>query len=126
MKELFKKIIVDFSERNITGILPREYAIPLKSEKIISLIGVRRSGKSSILFGLISQLREQIDNSKIVYINFEDDRLYPLTIKGLDILLEAYFELYPANRDQELVVKGRVIYIMPLYKFLLNLDSGHD
>lgn len=126
MKALFKKIIVDFSERNITGILPREYAIPLKSEKIISLIGVRRSGKSSILFGLINQLREQIDNNKIVYINFEDDRLYPLTLKDLDMLLEAYFELYPANRDQEIylfldevqVVDNWELYVRRIYDTL--------
>ena len=61
MKELFKRIITDFIEKEIKGIMPREYQIPLDSPKIISLIGVRRSGKSSILFDLINRLRASVD-----------------------------------------------------------------
>lgn len=41
MKELFKRIITDFIEKEIKGIVPRAYNIPLVSKKVISLIGVR-------------------------------------------------------------------------------------
>ncbi len=119
MKELFKRILTDFIEKEIKGIVSREYKIPLESKKIISLIGVRRSGKSSILFDLINQLRKEIARENILYLNFEDDRLYPLKIEHLDLVLESYFELYPHKRNEKIylfldevqVVEGWELYV---------------
>ncbi len=102
MKELFKRIITDFIERDIKGILSRDYGIPLDSKKIISLIGVRRSGKSSILFDIINRLRKKYPRENMIYLNFEDDRLYPLKLEHLDLILDAYFELYPHKREEKL------------------------
>lgn len=123
MKDIFKKLIVDFIERDIKNILPREYNIPLESKKIISLIGVRRSGKSSILFDMINRLREKSDRENIIYINFEDDRLYPLELRSLDLLLESYYELYPAKREEKVylfldevqVVDNWELYVRRVY-----------
>ena len=102
MKEVFKRLIVDFIERDIKGIVPRDYDIPLESKKIISLVGVRRSGKSSLLFDIINRLRQNISRENIIYINFEDDRLFPLKLQNLDDILEGYFELYPQNYSKKL------------------------
>ncbi len=101
MKETFKRLITNFQERSFSAISPREYTIPMKSKKIVSLIGVRRSGKTYILFSLIENLRKEIDTSNIVYINFEDDRLFPIGLKDLDGLLEGYYELYPHKREEK-------------------------
>ena len=123
MKEQFKRLITDFIESSNKDILSRDIPIPLNSKKIISLVGVRRSGKSSILFDIINKLRDNITKENIIYINFEDDRLYPLTLKDLDDLLEAYFELYPNKRDEKIylfldevqVVDNWEIYIRRIY-----------
>ncbi len=101
MKEVFKKLIVDFQERKFGRIVLREYDVPLDTKKIVSLIGVRRSGKTYVLFSLIEKLRQSGDGKNIVYINFEDDRLYPIGLKDLDGLLAGYYELYPQKRDEK-------------------------
>ena len=101
MKEVFKKLIIDFQERKFERIVLREYDVPLDTKKIVSLIGVRRSGKTYVLFSLIEKLRQSGDGKNIVYINFEDDRLYPIGLKDLDGLLEGYYELYPQKRDEK-------------------------
>ena len=101
MKEVFKKLIIDFQERELGRIVPREYDVPIDTKKIVSLIGVRRSGKTYVLFSLIERLRKSGDGKNIVYINFEDDRLYPIGLKDLDGLLEGYYELYPHKRDEK-------------------------
>jgi len=101
MKETFKKLIVNFQERTFDKIVPRDYEIPTTTKKIVSLIGVRRSGKTYILFSLIEKLRQTIDPQNIIYINFEDDRLYPLTLEKLDDLMEGYYELYPKKREEK-------------------------
>jgi len=126
VKELFKKIITDFIEKEIKGVMSREYKIPLDSSKIISLIGVRRSGKSFILFDLINRLRVSVPRENIIYLNFEDDRLFPLKLGHLDLILEGYFELYPAKRDEKIylfldevqVVEGWELYIRRIYDTL--------
>jgi len=101
MKQLFKKIITDFQESKIKSTIPRDMEIPLESGKVVSLVGVRRSGKTSLLYQIIESLRERVDPATIVYVNFEDDRLFPLELAHLDVLMEAYFELYPHNQDRK-------------------------
>jgi predicted AAA+ superfamily ATPase len=123
MKDIFKRLITDFIEKEIVGIIPREYNIPLETNKIISLIGVRRSGKSSILFDMIQKLRKTIPRENIIYINFEDDRLYPLELQSLDLLLNSYFELYPHKKNEKIylfldevqVVQNWEIYVRRVY-----------
>jgi predicted AAA+ superfamily ATPase len=100
MKEAFKKVIIDSQEKKYDKIIPRDYNIPVHSNKIVSLIGVRRCGKTYILFDIIRQLLEKTDLHNIVYINFEDDRLYPIQLKDLDDIITGYYELYPEKRSE--------------------------
>lgn len=104
MREIFKRLIIDSQERVFEGIVKREYDIPLDSDKIVSLIGIRRCGKTTIMFELINTLRKDIAKERIFYINFEDDRLFPVTVKDLDDLIEGYYELYPHNRDKKVYI----------------------
>lgn len=58
------------------------------------LVGVRRSGKSYLLYGRIQQLLcegKQWDD--IVYINFEDERLLGMDVADLNAILEVHGEL---------------------------------
>lgn len=100
MKEVFKKLIVDFVEKEISDIIERDINIPLISKKIISIIGARRTGKTFLLYSLINKLRKDNPRDSIVYINFEDDRLFPISLKDLDLFVEAYYELYPKNKNR--------------------------
>ena len=101
MREIFKKLIVDFQERKEFNVIKRDYNIPLDTKKIVSLIGVRRCGKTYLMYQLINELKRDISIENIVYINFEDDRLYPLSVQDLDDLIEGYYELYPHKRDEK-------------------------
>ncbi|HQI97823.1 MAG TPA: ATP-binding protein, partial [Syntrophorhabdus sp.] len=100
-KDLFKRIIADSQDKNLAGVIDRNLEIPLDTGKIICLIGVRRSGKTHVLYSIISKLRKTVDPSNIVYINFEDDRLFPLELKDFNTLLDAYYELYPNKKNEK-------------------------
>lgn len=94
-KELLKTLIRDFHLRDIPALKPRLLDIPLHLNKVVTLTGVRRSGKSSILLQAIEQLRKTVPREQIVYLNFEDERL-DLATHELDLIVQAYRELYPA------------------------------
>ena len=91
-KEIFKILINEFQESPLPDVKERELKAPLNLKKIIAVFGPRRSGKSFYFYGLIKKLLDAgIDKERIVYMNFEDDRLLPLDASGLGGFTEAYF-----------------------------------
>ena len=61
---------------------------------------MRRSGKTYFLFQTIIKLLKEVAITRILYINFEDDRLYPITKKKLSDLIDHFYSLYPENHNQ--------------------------
>lgn len=97
MKEVLKTIIADFHQMELPDLVERDLKVPVDINKIISVIGPRRAGKTYYLLQLIKKLQsEGIDRSRILYINFEDERL-ELQKDQYDIILESYLELYPES-----------------------------
>jgi len=104
MKELFKTIIKDFHAHiPFKEVRKRELQIPLRSQKIISLTGPRRCGKTFYFYSLINKLMEEVPVDRIIYINFEDERM-DMDSRELHLILDAYYELYPGNYNQEIFV----------------------
>jgi len=97
-KDLLKTIIIDSQQRVIPEVWERTLKIPIDSGKIITLTGVRRSGKTYHLFNLMKRLKVNgVPNECILYFHFEDERLH-LSSKELDLILQTYQELYPAQK----------------------------
>jgi len=96
MKDLFKTIIKDFQSKPLKNFIKRDYTIPYNITKIITLIGPRRSGKTYLLYQVISEIIKKDTIENIVYINFEDERINP-DKSELNQIIEAYQELYPNN-----------------------------
>ncbi len=93
-KEVLKSIIVEFHSRNLPFVIDRKIDLPSNSNKIISVIGVRRSGKTYLLFKTMQNLiNSGVDKKRCIYINFEDERI-DLTKEDLNLIFQAYTELY--------------------------------
>jgi len=99
-KEQLKQIIRDFHLSENFDVKPRNLQPPLNTNKIITLIGVRRSGKTSIFYEMINKLSKSIDKTSILFLNFEDERL-ELKIDELDLILQSFLELYPEKDLKE-------------------------
>ena len=61
----------------------------LSHKAAVVLTGVRRSGKTYLLFQLIKKLLEKKEN--VIYINFENPR-FDSNVSQLDILYESFLE----------------------------------
>lgn len=93
--EDFKYALTILHSHSLEGFIKRDIKIDLNSNKIISIVGARRTGKTYVMFQCIKTLKEDgvmIDN--ILYINFENERLIGLNAKDLDLLLVAHKELF--------------------------------
>jgi len=96
-----KYVLRQFVERTLPVSRPRELVLPIGTGKVVGLAGVRRSGKTFLFFDTIRRLTEQgINRRRIVYLNFEDDRLNPIRSEELDLVLRSLRELYPETLNQ--------------------------
>lgn len=100
MKNLLKQLITDFHSEPIPELtVHRTIKWPSFSKNIRKahvFIGMRRSGKTYLMYQHMHQLLNQgIEKEKLLYINFEDDRLIQFSVEHFQALLEAYFDLYP-------------------------------
>ena len=91
-----KGVLQQFVSRPLPNCRPRELSLPIGSGKVVGLAGVRRSGKTFLFFHTIQRLLKQgIDRARLIYLNFEDDRLQPLRAEELDLVLRCHRELFP-------------------------------
>lgn len=81
----------------------RDAALPAIPGKVHAVIGMRRAGKTTYLRQLQSQWRASVEPARVVYLNFEDDRLAGLPLEQLGMLLEEYYRSYPEWRGREMV-----------------------
>lgn len=93
-KETIKEIIVSnegFILEEVKKILSREgILLPESLDKVVVFYGVRRSGKTFLLFDF---MRKHQGNS--LYLDFEDERLLGFQLKDFEVLREAFLELKP-------------------------------
>lgn len=106
IKENLKIIIREFHESALPWLVKRRLQIDLRMvrspevNKVITIIGPRRAGKTYFLFQIIGELtRKDYELEDIIYINFEDERILPMQAVDLQSILDAYFELYEGKRN---------------------------
>lgn len=93
-KERLKILIEENRERMKVPLSRREIDIPTDLELIVSIVGVRRCGKTYLMFQTIQGLLANGTSEKdVLYINFEDERISGLKVEEYDLIIEAYNEL---------------------------------
>lgn len=79
----------------------RHLEFPKTKDTIKVAIGMRRFGKTYFLYQTINHLLSAgVAQQQILMINFEDDRLLPMSAKEMGALLDAFYTLYPDNHDK--------------------------
>lgn len=105
MKEIYRAIIGDFRASNVKPIFRRAINLPKTPphvRKALAFIGMRRSGKTCILYQLIDSLISSgVDPTSILYINFEDDRLLGANLQSLSEMQQVFFELQPKSLENK-------------------------
>jgi predicted AAA+ superfamily ATPase len=101
-KEALKYILTFNTARPLPEAAPRTLQLPLDTEKITTLIGIRRSGKTYLLYETMRRLEARgVDRRQMLYLNFEDDRLLPIKSRELDLITQAHGELYPEFAERK-------------------------
>ena len=92
-RDILKQIMIDQKEIYLNNpLVHRLY--PLEKGVNYCFVGIRRTGKSYMMYQQIKQLEmDGVPLSQIVYVNFEDERLLEMTADDLNMILEIGLEI---------------------------------
>lgn len=108
-----------------TDLKKREVMLPLNVGKIVTVPGVRRCGKSSRMENVInSLLAAGVERERFLWVSFDDERLVRMKADDLDLIIDAYREMYPDVEmasvymffDEIQLIEGWEYFVLRLYK----------
>ncbi|RLF69783.1 MAG: ATP-binding protein [Thermoplasmata archaeon] len=100
-KSVLKRVIMEAQEGELPRLVRRDLRVDLGVGKAIALVGPRRAGKTFFLYQVMGDLiKKGVERERIVYINFEDERIMPFRREDFSGLLDSYYELYPEMRGK--------------------------
>jgi predicted AAA+ superfamily ATPase len=99
--DMLEKLIADFQYWPLPAVSPRSATMSPVGNMASVVIGMRRSGKTYLLFQEIQRLMNSgVERNRILYVNFEDDRLQPLDPDILNRTLETFYRMAPESRSE--------------------------
>lgn len=97
MERLLEAMQGEFKEGLSIAPIFRRYQWPETKNAIKIALGMRRSGKTSLLYQMAREkLAQGVPLERFLYLNFADDRLLPLD-HSMGQLIEKWYSLYPEN-----------------------------
>jgi len=100
MRELLRQKIVDSIASPVPRFTRRDVRLPGIPRKAIAVIGMRRTGKTTFIWQLLSErLAHGSPREALLLFSFEDERLAGMKASDLQLVLEEYYRLYPELRD---------------------------
>lgn len=99
LEEILRDMIVEFQKDKLPQLFLRDLEIPTLPKEIRKaqiFVGMRRVGKTYLMFQHMKQaLACGLEMEKILYLNFEDDRLESFKAEDFQKILDVYFEIHP-------------------------------
>ncbi|MBA7597521.1 hypothetical protein ES703_04524 [subsurface metagenome] len=113
-----------------TGILRKSYVDELlkfvKTDKIISIVGVRRSGKTTLMKQMAKLLMESsTDRNNFLMVNFEEPEFEGADVSLLQRIYEAYLEIVKPSR-KPFVFLDEIQNVNGWERFVRSLNERKD
>ncbi len=101
VKDALKDWYGRFHSTALPTVFARDIEIPhfKHVNKVIVVVGPRRSGKTYLLYQIMHHFLQQGKSIQdLLYVNFEDERLSSIRKEQLRLVMDAYLELYPERK----------------------------
>ena len=113
-KQVIREKLAAAVETPPPALTRRDAALPTISGKALAVIGMRRAGKTSYLYqcraDLLSTGRSP---NRLIYFNFEDERLAGLTAADLHIIPDAHLRMFPEPAAEPITLFLDEIHLVP-------------
>lgn len=125
LRKIFQSIIALHQEEIPMSLYDRALQLPINEQNIVTVTGVRRCGKSSLMGLTINRLLAAgVAKEQILYVAFDDERLSEMQVSDCDEILQAYREMYPDRPLKEVymffdeiqLVEGWELFVLRTFK----------
>lgn len=99
-RSIVRQKILDAQGAALPVLTHRDVWMPEVKGKATAVIGMRRAGKTSLLWQILAARHTAgMPRDGLLYFSFEDERLAGLQLQDLDLLVEEFYRLHPDWRD---------------------------
>ncbi len=91
-KEKLREVMASWWEKSLPQAKERRVKLKADGDLINDIVGPRRAGKTYLMFHTVRKLLEKHDKKSIIYLNFENRRLFPLTGEYFNDLIDIILE----------------------------------
>ncbi len=100
LRTVIRQKIIDAQSAPLRALTRRDIWLPAVKGKATAVIGMRRSGKTSLLWQILAdRVASGTPRDGLLYFSFEDERLADMQVQDLDLVVETFYQLNPAWRD---------------------------
>ncbi|RLF49457.1 MAG: ATP-binding protein [Thermoplasmata archaeon] len=101
--EYLEEVVAEFHKFGVPELKERILELPMGLRKAIAVVGLRRAGKTYLLYQTIRRLvKGGVNLEGVFYINFEDERLDGMTARDLSKIVELYRKYNPEAKTMYL------------------------
>ena len=94
-EEDFARVIAEWRTWRPPAMVERELRLPTSPSYVVALAGPRQAGKTYRMFQLVEELlRSGVPREKVLYVNFEHERLRGLDANDLEDMLKEYYRIF--------------------------------
>lgn len=127
MRELLHRKLVDALAAPVPRFTRRDVRLPKVPRKAVAVIGMRRSGKSTLLWQVIAgRIAAGVPREALLYFSFEDELLAGMSAADLHILEEEYFRMHPEMRGRAVFLLDEIQAVPGWETFARRLLDGGD
>lgn len=125
LRSTFQSIIALHQKEFPLDLREREVELPLYGNRIVTVTGIRRCGKSSLLSLTVNRLlQDGVPKENILYVGFDDERFLSMSPENFDEMLQAYREMFPETSlhdvymffDEIQLIPGWEMFVLRVYK----------
>lgn len=126
MNEL-EEVIAEFHKLGLPEVRKRELPLPTNVNKAVTVVGLRRVGKTYLLYQTIRELLQHtnLKLKNFFYVNFEDNRLEEMSSRDLSKIVELYRKYNPEAKTMYLFL-DEIQNVTGWEKFVRRLLERRD
>ena len=128
MDDAVDRVVADALGAPVPLATPRRARLPRLPGKVDAVIGMRRAGKTWLLYRAMAELLASgVPRERVIFISFEDERLLPMEAAQLGRIPEALHRLHPATAQGPMNWFFDEVHNVPGWeRFVRRLvDGGH-
>ena len=128
MREILTELILNFYGAQLPTLKSREIVVQELPRNASILVGMRRTGKTFRVFQLIRDLLASgVPRERMLYLNFDDERLAGLATRDLSLIPEIFYHAYPENVSEQCYFFLDEIQDVANWEVFVRrlIDSGH-